>query len=302
MSVSKTWKQLVNGAQISKIVGDYTQTFINKYYDIYCSKYKVKGFSRGYLKTFRAKLWQKGSVWIRKDAFTGEPICCDYAGTIFDWNNDPVQVQLITRNNAPESIIPTSLQTVGKDGVIVYIRPCEKGFEKDVMYYIGKMAEAETLITCNMCIQRHPWIITSDSENYQKLQQLLLQVFSDAPYILTDIDKGELETLDIKSEWLVDKLTTYQEALENKLKTILGIDNQGGHINSQQQNLDTTNSNNEEINHSSNVVFDTLKEGIDEANRVLGLHLSIEDWHEVTEQMSESKDSGNIKHEEEGEE
>ena len=77
--------------------------------------------------------------------------------------------------------------------------------------------------------------------------------------------------------------------LEGKLKTLLGIDNQGGHINSQQQNLDTTNSNNDEINTSQSAFIETLQDGIERANRVLGLNLKVVDKMPKVTQDSTSK-------------
>ena len=196
-------------------------------------------------------------------------------------------------NGAPQTIIPTSPQVVDKDGTILWCRPGEKGYQADVEYYIGKLAEAETLITINLFLQRSPWIITSESENYSKLQLLFKQIFSNMPAIITDIDKNELDTIDLSSPWIVDKVTEYEERLENKLKTLLGLDNQGGYINRQQQNLDTTNSNNQEINASQDGFLKTLEDGIKRANEVLGLSLKVVSNMPKTEQLSESKGLGN---------
>lgn len=290
MSTSRYFKKLLNSKDINRIVKDFTQVYINKYYDAFCSQFDIEGLSYGYLKTFRSKLYSKGSVWIRKDSITGEPIVCDYAGASYDWNNLPVTVQLVTTHNAPQSIIPTSLQVVDKDGVIVWCRPCEKGFNNDINYYIGKLGEAETLITVNLYLQRCPWILTSESENYPKLKEMLMRIFSDEPAIITDIDKNELDHIELSTPWITDKLTEYEERLENKLKTLLGMDNQGGYLNREQQNLDTTNSNNQEINNAQNSLLDTLQNGIDRANEVLGLNLKLKRKVIAAEQMSETKE------------
>ena len=292
MSVTANYKEMVKAANIGAIIKQYRQVYYNKYFDLFCARFKVEGFDYRYQKTLRSNLFSKGSVWIRKDAFTGDAICCDYAPVLYDWNNMPVTVQLITKNNAPESIIPTSIQTVDKDGTILFIRPGEKGYQQDVEYYIGKLAEAETLITINLALQRCPWILASDSANYAKLKLFLQQVFSDMLAVITDIDKEDLDTIELNTPWLVDKLVSYEDVLEGRLKTLLGIDNQGGHINSQQQNLDTTNSNNDEINSSQDAFLDTLQEGIDRANEVLGLNLRLVNKMPKVEQESVSKGLG----------
>ncbi len=292
MSKTSNYNEMVKAANIGEIIKQYRQVFYNKYYDLFCSRFEIEGFDYRYTKTLRTKLFSKGSVWIRKNSITGDPICCDYAASTYDWNNLPVTVQLVTLNGAPQTIIPTTPQVVDKDGVILWCRPGEKGYQNDVEYYIGKLAEAETLITINLFIQRNPWILTTESENYKKLDLLYRQIFSNQPAIITDIDKNEIDRIELSSPWIVDKVTEYEERLENKLKTLLGLDNQGGHINSQQQNLDTTNSNNQEINTTQDSFLKTLEDGVKRANEVLGLNLRVISRMPKTEQISESKGLG----------
>lgn len=299
MSVTKNYKEMMKAVNVDKLIAHFRQVYINKYYDLYCSLIDIPELSLGYNKTFRSLLWSKGSCWIRKDSLTGEPIVCDYAGATYDWNMEPVTCQLITRNNAPETVIPTSLQVNGRDGVVCYIRPNQKGFEYDVLYYIGKLAEAETVITVNLAVQRTPWILASDEENYNKLKLILNQIFSNHPALITDIDRSELEVINLDAPWITDKVMEYECEIEGKLKTLLGLDNQGGYINRQQQNLDTTNSNNQEINKSQDVWYRTIRKSLDEANKVLGINLTIE-MPERVEQMSESHSEG--PHASEGEE
>lgn len=292
MSKTSNINDMIKAANIEGIIKVYRQVFYNKYYDLFCKRFDVEGFDYRYTKTLRSKLFSDGSVWIRKNAITGDPICCGYAGFSYDWNNLPVEVQLVTLNGAPESVIPTSPQVVDRDGTILWVRPGEKGFQQDVEYYIGKLAEAETLITINLALQRAPWILASDSTNYAKLKLFLKQVFSNSPAVITDIDKSELDTIELNTPWLVDKLVSYEDVLEGKLKTLLGIDNQGGHINAQQQNLDTTNSNNDEINSSQDAFIETLEDGIKRANEVLGLNLRVINKMPKVTQESVSKGLG----------
>ena len=289
MSKTANYREMVKAADINGIVKVFWQIYYNKYYDLFCKRFDIEGFDYRYTKTLRSRLFSFGSIWIRKNAITGEPICCDYAGSSYDWNNLPVTVQLVTKNGAPESIIPQSQQVVDKDGVILWIRPGEKGFQQDVEYYIGKLAEAEAAITVNLELQKAPWLLSSDSTNYAKLQLFVKQILSNNPVVVTDINKDELAVLKLDTPWLIDKLVEYEDVLEGKLKTLLGIDNQGGHINSQQQNLDTTNSNNDEINTSQSAFIETLQDGIERANRVLGLNLKVVDKMPKVTQDSTSK-------------
>ena len=81
MSKTSNINEMIKAANIDGIVKIYKQVFYNKYYDLFCSRFAVDGFDYRYAKTLRSKLFSKGSVWIRKNELTGEPICCDYAGS-----------------------------------------------------------------------------------------------------------------------------------------------------------------------------------------------------------------------------
>lgn len=280
MSKTKNFKQMLAAADVDGIVQWYQQVFVNKYYDIYCAKFDIKGL--GYQENYflKAQLWDSGSVWIRSNKLTGEPVITRYTGHNYNCYNFPTQAQLINVHDAPLSVIPNTRQVVDKDGTILWLRPNQKGLADDVLYYIGKMAEAETCITINLALQRAPWLLASDGTNTAKLKDIVRRILGNELVVYTDIDKNDLANIPLNSPFIADKLAAYEERLENKLKTLLGLDNQGGFINSQQQNLDTTNSNNDEITRSDDSMENTLRDGIERANKVNNLQLVL-DYHKI---------------------
>ena len=280
MSKTKNFKQMLAAADVDGIIQWYQQVFVNKYYDIYCAKFDVKGLGYQENHFLKAQLWDAGSIWVRSNKLTGEPVLAQYTGCSYNWYNFPTQAQLINRHGAPLSVIPNTLQTVDKDGSILWLRPNQKGLKDDVLYYIGKMAEAETCITINLALQRAPWLLASDGTNTAKLKDIVRRILGNELVVYTDIDKNDLANIPLNSPFIADKLAAYEERLENKLKTLLGLDNQGGFINSQQQNLDTTNSNNDEITRSDDSMENTLRDGIERANRVNNLQLVL-DYHKI---------------------
>lgn len=291
MSVTKNYKKMLEAADVDGIVQYFTQTFVNKYYDLYCQQLQFGGFD--YRKNYRLKalLWSDGTAWIRKNP-VGEPVVCQYTPSTWNYDNLPATVMLINKRNAPLSEIPMTEQTVDVDGAIVWLRPNHKGLEEDVNYYIGKMAEAETCITINLAIQRMPWIIATEPENAAKLKDLVKKILGNEISIFTDIPKNEIDAITLPAPWIVDKLVAYEERLENKIKTLLGIDNQGGYLNREQQNLDTTNCNNDEINDSAEAQKTELEDGFDRANKVLGLHLTVKQTSKPVEQIGKKPQGG----------
>ena len=177
MGVTKNYKKMLEAADVDGIVQYFTQTFVNKYYDLYCQQLRFGGFD--YRKNYRLKalLWSEGTAWIRKNP-AGQPVVCNYTASSYNYDNLPATVQLVNTRDAPASEIPTTTQTVDKDGVIVWLRPNHKGLEDDVNYYIGRMAEASACITINLAIQRMPWIIATEPENAGKLKDLMKKILS----------------------------------------------------------------------------------------------------------------------------
>ena len=290
MSVTKNYKKMLEAADVDGIVQYFTQTFINKYYDLYCQQLRFGGFD--YRKNYRLKalLWSEGTAWIRKNP-AGEPVVCNYTASSYNYDNLPATVQLVNTRNAPASEIPATPQTVDKDGVIVWLRPNHKGLEEDVNYYIGKMAEAETCITINLAIQRMPWIIATEPENAAKLKDLMKKILSNEISIFTDIPRNEIDAITLPAPWIVDKLTDYEERLKSEIKTLLGVDNIGWQ-NREQQNVDTTNAANDEINDHAESQKTELEDGFDRANEVLGLHLTVKQTSKPVTQIAKSPEGG----------
>ena len=290
MGVTKNYKKMLEAADVDGIVQYFTQTFVNKYFDLYCQQLRFGGFD--YRKNYRLKalLWSEGTAWIRKNP-AGQPVVCNYTASSYNYDNLPATVQLINTRDAPASEIPATTQTVDKDGVIVWLRPNHKGLEEDVNYYIGKMAEAETCITINLAIQRMPWIIATEPENAAKLKDLIKKIFSNEISIFTDIPRNEIDAITLPAPWIVDKLTDYEERLKSEIKTLLGVDNIGWQ-NREQQNVDTTNAANDEINDHADSQKTELEDGFDRANEVLGLHLTVKQTSKPVTQIAKSPEGG----------
>lgn len=290
MGVTKNYKKMLEAADVDGIVQYFTQTFINKYYDLYCQQLRFGGFD--YRKNYRLKalLWSEGTAWIRKNP-AGQPVVCGYTASSYNYDNLPATVQLVNTRDAPASEIPTTTQTVDKDGVIVWLRPNHKGLEEDVNYYIGKMAEAETCITINLAIQRMPWIIATEPENAAKLKDLMKKILSNEISIFTDIPRNEIDAITLPAPWIIDRLTDYEERLKSEIKTLLGVDNIGWQ-NREQQNVDTTNAANDEINDHAESQKTELEDGFDRANEVLGLHLTVKQTSKPVTQIGKKPEGG----------
>ena len=296
MSVTKNYKEMVKAANIDGLICYYTQVYVNKYYDLYSEQLDIKGLDYKSEYRLKALLWQNGTAWIRKNP-VGDPVVCQYAGITWDWNNFPVTVQLTKNRNAPDTEIPMTPQVVDKDGCIVWIRKCHKGYEEDVNYYIGNLAEAQTCITICLALQRMPWLLSTEPENVNKLKQLVRDIMANKLVIYTDIPRNEIDQLNLNAPWIIDKLSQYKASVESEIKTLLGIDNSGTRQHTQQMDLDEVNSNNDEINDFAEGAYSELKSGFERCNKFLGLNLSVKQTSKPVTQIGTSKDSGGNKQE-----
>ena len=102
--------------------------------------------------------------------------------------------------------------------------------------------------------------------------------------------RRKLGTIQNKSGVWNCKITEDQKGVENDIKTLLGVDNQGGYLNREQQNLDTTNSNNDEINDMSNGPFKELQKHLDRANKILGLNIHVKQTSQPVTQIGIKKE------------
>lgn len=256
------------------------------------SQWKIKGLDYQAYYYMMGQLWSAGTVWIRKN-LVGDPVVCQYAGYEYNHYNFPTKVTLINTHNAPLTEIPNTPQVVDRDGCIIYLRPNRKGLESDVNYYIGKMAEAEACITVNLAIQRTPWIFAGDGISAEKLNSLMQKILGNDIAVFANCDKNDIQTVDLQRDYVIDRLTEYEERLENKVKTLLSVDNQGGYLNREQQNLDTTNSNNDEINDTGNAYTETLRDGFKRLKEATGLDIEIEETSKPVDQISKQKLNSN---------
>ena len=91
MSKTKNFKQMLAAADVDGIIQWYQQVFVNKYYDVYSAKFDVKGLGYQENHFLKTQLWDSGSVWIRSNKLTGEPVLTQYTGANYNLYNFPLE-------------------------------------------------------------------------------------------------------------------------------------------------------------------------------------------------------------------
>lgn len=279
--------------EASKIRGWTYQFYLNKYFNLFMNAYRFPELPREQSDYLMRKFWEIGKI----SAFIVEgtkPIedtsikdvsvnnypngmiaFVPFAPILYDINDWPILVNLVRSRGA--SFIPATPQKVGIDCVIGYAQRNKKPVFDMVDYYLEKIVDTEMVIRSQLFSHKAPWLIATTPENERKVKALFDRLENDETSLYIDASEIDaLKTLVGGNAYIIDKLYTYKQGIENELLTYLGIDNVGGIEKKEHLMVDEVNANNDIINDSSDCFLDPIKEFCEQVSSVLGFPLSVE--------------------------
>ena len=273
----------------------------NKYFGLFLNAYKFTNLSKNQSRYLLKSMWKRGTVacfiveGTRKEptmtqaltntspntvspAFESDGLLVFTPYAVNQWNieDEPSVITLVNTRGA--TFIPTRPQIVNKDVVIGWGHTSHASVRSLVMWYVERIADVENTIDINLFAHKLPRLVVCSPEDRERVAD-----------IMEAIDRGEkklfLEAEDYQaiknvleaggSSYIIDKLYTYKQNLENELLSFLGINNVA--IEKKERLItDEANSNNQLINDSSDCFLDSLKNFCDEINTVLDYNISVE--------------------------
>ena len=273
----------------------------NKYFGLFLNAYKFTNLSKNQSRYLLKSMWKRGTVacfiveGTRKEptmnqaltntspntvspAFDSEGLLVFTPYAVNQWNieDEPSVITLVNTRGA--TFIPTRPQIVNKDVVIGWGHTSHASVRSLVMWYVERIADVENTIDINLFAHKLPRLVVCSPEDRERVAD-----------IMDAIDRGEkklfLEAEDYQaiknvleaggSSYIIDKLYTYKQNLENELLSFLGINNVA--VEKKERLItDEANSNNQLINDSSDCFLDSLKNFCDEINTVLDYNISVE--------------------------
>lgn len=239
----------LEGMDPRAVYEELKHNYTNIYYNLFMDSIEWEG-DIDYRETrfVMNKLWSVGRIAMRP-LLAGQKIFTDWAGDTYDWYGNPATVMLINEYNAPQSVIPSTPQVVDRDVAIGWVQPNHKPMRMSVDWYIRRLAQVDMVINTNLNLHKLPFLIPVDSSNQARLNSIVQRILNNEVFLFVgDADPALFKAVSTGAPYIIDKLCEYRHGLENELRTLMGIDNQGGYLNREQQNLDTTNSNNDIIN------------------------------------------------------
>ena len=273
----------------------------NKYFGLFLNAYKFTNLSKNQSRYLLKSMWKRGTVacfiveGTRKEptmtqaltntspntvspAFESDGLLVftPYAVNQRNIEDEPSVITLVNTRGA--TFIPTKPQIVNKDVVIGWGHTSHAPVRSLVMWYVERIADVENTIDINLFAHKLPRLVVCSPEDRERVAD-----------IMEAIDRGEkklfLEAEDYQaiknvldaggSSYIIDKLYTYKQNLENELLSFLGINNVA--VEKKERLItDEANSNNQLINDSSDCFLDSLKNMCDEIETVLGYNISVE--------------------------
>ena len=239
----------LDGMDPGTVYSELKHNYTNIYYNLFKDGLEWEGdISYREIEFVMNKFWSTGKIAMRP-LLAGEKIFTDWTRDSYDWYGNPSTVIMVNEWNAPTSVIPTTPQVVDKDVAIGWVQPNHKPMRMSVDWYIKRIAQVDMVINTNLNLQKIPYMIPVDGTNQARVQNTVQRILNNELFLFVEgADPTLFKAVSTGAPYIIDKLCEYRHGLENELKTLMGIDNQGGYLNREQQNLDTTNSNNDVIN------------------------------------------------------
>lgn len=271
-----------DGNSVSDIQGRCRQNYINKYYNIWMSKFKWTGLDEEMAAQeenfIMRKFWSDGTVAARLINNTDLMAFAPWALQSLNYYDLPETVNLVNLHGVSNNIIPTSTQVVNKDVVLLYCQPSHKPILTTVSYYVDRMVQVDMVINTNLQLQKMPWLIGVDEADKDKMEDIVQRILNNEVVVFADLQSlGKIQTLATNTPYVIDKLVEYKRGLEQELMTFLGVDNNGcASLEQTHVSVDAVNANNDIINDYGNAIEGEINKGLKDIKRVLNRDVQIE--------------------------
>ena len=280
-----------------------TDYYMRKYYNIFMHQWTIEGLDYQQEYFLLNELWEQGRITAFKIPFTeseeypnGMLCLTPFSELQYNIYNFPSMINYINLRGA--SFIPSTPQRVDEDCCIMYALNSRRPVKEIIAWNVERIVLCETLISINCDTLKLPFLIASTPENKESLKGIIDAILEGESKVYVDIgDINSIKTLINSNPYILDKLMQYKDARENEVLTILGINNNNTQEKSQYINIDTINSNNQEIEDASCQILDNLKSFAERIEYVLGISINPRLRHERKEVDKDVQDSTGVQDE-----
>lgn len=269
--------------------------YMEKYFNLWLSSWQWPELTREQREYIMRRFWAEGQVAAfdiigKTKTFLGSVTPTDTALTFqkdtaflgfapfaavgYDMYNFPTRVQLINSRGVP--YVPNQIQVNNEDVVLGFAQHSRQPVKAIVEIDVNRIVDVDMTIRTNLIAQKMPFAIEVTPESQQHAEELMASILGDEPAFYINVKETDsLKPVTTMTPYIIDKLYTYKQNLENELNTFLGIDNIGGVEKKERLVTDEAQSNDNIINDFSDSIGDNLKEFCSYVKSVLGYEISV---------------------------
>lgn len=280
---------------ILRIKKEIENFYILKYWNLFTTKYKIDGIDYQEKRFLFREFWNKGTIAAFKlkhfeteENPNGKIGFAPYAVSAFNMYLQPAKVNLINLKGV--NAIPAGMLEVDKEVILGWVQPNRISILEMLRVDLNAIINIEMLIRDNGNALKMPFVIASTPEEEYKLKALVERIINDEEVLFLGSDELEkIQVLLTQAPYLLDKLEQNLDYRENRIKTLLGINN----VNIRKKErliTDEANSNNEEIQTNRDVYIAELKDFFERIKNAFGIVITIEVQEEKEEIIEENSE------------
>jgi len=287
--LDKTTLEETNAAAKKSVLNEYKEQFM-------CLN-KFIGVPRAMNDYLLELLWDRGKIVAFNAPATDITLYGDIAPTTFSYIRQPVTgtpVLPMLTEETTWNVLNQKL-IVGENCVIGYYNHIHESVSAQVEYYIDLIAKVDATIRVQLIQLKLPWIIPYLNKNKNIVTEIRNAMEKGESIIGAPMNAESLKdfnSVQLKTEYIIDKLLPAREVYENKIKTLLGVDNMN--VEKKERLVSgEVEANNEEIDGYYDSHTESIKEFCKECNKLLksGIDFNPDPVEPPTEDKDESDDT-----------